>query len=303
MCDPLRKKHGMTKPHTDCLAYRLGYTSSAFSFLRSVSAVAGRRGSSIIAEVFARCYCATQPGVVRVVASNLGILGSPASSESAAKVFINFSKTLADYFWLAGKSPAEAAALAEIEGPLPELPSGRGAVLATGHYGFFEFGALVLGTKGIPVSVVTHAEPTSGLTQWRADYRRRWGAETIELGSDSFSSLRAVSAIENGRLTAMLVDRPVGGRALAVDLPGGKIPFSMAPALLSWMVGCPILPVSVRRTPAGRYAVSTNPLVFADRSIPRDESLADCTRRVAEILLRDFQRDPLQWYHFVPLVP
>jgi predicted LPLAT superfamily acyltransferase len=161
----------------------------------------------------------------------------------------------------------------------------------------------VLGTKGVPVSVVTYAEPSDELTRWRADYRLRWGAETIELGGDTFSSLRAATAIESGRLAAMLVDRPMGGRAMDVELPGGKIPFSMAPALLSWMVGCPILAASVRRTPNGRYAVSTNPLVVADRSLPRDESLADCTRRVAETLIRDFQRDPLQWYQFVPLTP
>lgn len=291
-----------TKSHTERLAYRLGYTSSAFSFLRTLSGVTGRGGSSIIAALLARCYCATQPGIVAVVARNLALLGHPTPDRSAPKVFENFAKTLADYFWLAGKSPEEAAELADIEGDL-DLPAGCGAVLATGHFGFFEYGALVLGMKGIPVSVVTHAEPTSALTRWRADYRMRWGAQTIELGGDMFSSLRAATAIGNGRLTAMLIDRPVGGRSIDIDLPGGKIPFSMAPALLSWMVGCPILSASVRRTPGGRYAVTTNPLVTADRNLPRDESLADCTRRVAETLLRDFQRDPLQWYHFVSLAP
>ena len=288
--------------HTDRLAYRLGYTSCAFSFLRGLSGAVGRKGSSLIASMFARFYCATQPGVVVVVARNLELLGHPAPRRSAPKVFENFAKTLADYFWLAGKSREEAAALADIEGPL-DIPAGSGAVLATGHFGFFEYGALVLGMKGIPVSVVTHAEPTTALTRWRAGYRMRWGAETIELGGDMFSSLRAATAIGEGRLTAMLVDRPLGGRSIEIELPGGKIPFSMAPALLSWMVGCPILPASVRRTSGGRYAVTTNPLVVADRSLPRDEALADCTRRVAETLVRDIQKDPLQWYHFVPLSP
>ncbi len=289
--------------HTERLAYRLGYTSRAFSFLRSLSGAVGRSGSSMIGMLLARGYCATQPGVVAVVARNLELLGHPTPRRSAPKVFENFAMTLADYFWLAGKSREEAVALADIEGPLPEFPAGRGAVLATGHFGFFEYGALVLGMKGVPVSVVTYAEPTTEMTRWRAGYRQHWGAETIELGGDTFSSLRAATAIGKGHLTAMLVDRPVGGRSMEIDLPGGRIPFSVAPALLSWMVGCPILAASVRRTPGGRYAVSTNPLLVADRSLPRDESLADCTRRVAETLIRDIQRDPLQWYHFVPLAP
>ena len=289
------------RSHTERLAYRLGYTTSAFSFLRSLSGAVGRSGSSMIGMVLARMYCATQPGVVAVVARNLKLLGHPAPRRSAPKVFENFARTLADYFWLAGKTREEAAALADIDGPLPDIPVGSGAVLATGHFGFFEYGALVLGMRGVPVSVVTHAEPSSALTRWRADYRLRWDAETIELGSDSFSSLRAATAIGRGRLTAMLVDRPAGGRSMDVALPGGRIPFSMAPALLSWMVECPVIPVSVRRTPAGRYAVSTSPPVRADRSLSRDESLADCTRRIADALIRNFQSDPLQWYHFVPL--
>lgn len=292
---------GATKPHTERLAYRLGYTSGAFSFLRALSGRVGRTGSSMIGQMLARAYCATQPGVLAVVARNLELLGHPSPRRSAPKVFENFARTLADYFYLAGKSREEACALADMEGPLPEIPAGNGAVLATGHFGFFEYGALILASKGSSVSVITDAEPSTSLTRWRAEYRLRWGSETIELGTDMFSSLRAATAIRQGRVTAMLVDRPSGDRAVEIELPGGKIPFSQAPALLSWMMECPILVGSIRRTPGGRYAVTTSPLITANRKLPRTESLTDCTRRVAEILIRDFQKDPLQWYHFVPL--
>ena len=56
----------------------------------------------MIATLFARCYCATQPGVVAVVARNLDLLGHPDSRRSAPRVFENYARTLADYFWLAG---------------------------------------------------------------------------------------------------------------------------------------------------------------------------------------------------------
>ena len=45
---------------------------------------------------------------------------------------------------------------------------------------------------GYPVTVVTLSEHTRELTEWRANFRRRWGAETIEVGPDAFSSLRIV---------------------------------------------------------------------------------------------------------------
>jgi len=290
-----------TRPHTERLAYRLGYTSGAFSLLGRLAGVGGRRFSWAVASAIAQTYCATQPGIVRIVSDNLRLLGLPGGTPPARMVFRNFAVTLADYFWLAAKPLEEAFALAEIEGSLPALPSG--AILATGHYGFFEFGALALSQRGKPVSVVTDAEPSPELTRWRANYRRRWGAETIELGKDAFSSLRAAEALSAGRLTAMLVDRPAGERHLMINLPGGAIPFSMAPAILSWMTGCPIIPVSVRRTPGRQYLLRTGEPVTADRTLPRDEALAACTRTVASALVEDFLFDPLQWYQFVPLQP
>ncbi|MEI6033157.1 MAG: lysophospholipid acyltransferase family protein [Verrucomicrobiae bacterium] len=287
----------VSRPHTERLAYRLGYTSAAFSVLCRVARVVGRRGSRAISLMVAKAYCATQPGVLRVVGRNISLLGHPPAD--APQVFENFAATLADYFWLAGRSREEAFALADIEGSALDLKTG--AVLASGHFGFFEFGTMALSQLGLPVSIVTDSEPTSELTRWRAAYRRRWGAETIELGSDAFSSLRAVEAIKAGRMTAMLVDRTPGGRLLEVELPGGRVSFSMAPAILSWVTGCPVIPVSVRRTAEGRYALHTGEPVTADRSRPRTEALEECTRAVASALVRDFLRDPLQWYHFVPL--
>ncbi len=293
-------------PHTGRLFYRVGYTAGFFSFLQATARLAGRNASGKIACSLARIYCSTAPAIVEVVARNLPLLTNRAVSHTeASTVFSNFATTLSDYIWLASRSREDGFKLADVDGNFEHLRTacagGQGAILATGHYGFFEFGALVLGQMGFPVSIITHPEPSPALTRWRAGYRSRWGAETIELGNDAFSSLRAVEAIKRGRLTAVLIDRPQGGPVLPIALPGGAIPYSLAPALLSWMTGCSIVPVTVRRTTGGRYAISSSHPVAADRSLPRKEALELCTREVAASLHEDFLKDPLQWYHFVPL--
>ena len=296
------------KPHTGRLFYRLGYTAGFFSFLSSAARLLGRNGSARLARSLAWIYSSTQPAIVRIVADNLSLLQNRAvPSAEATRVFESFALSLADYIWLGSCSDAEGFALADIEADLEHLRSacadGHGAILATGHYSFFEYGILILGQMGFPVSVITHAEPSPALSRWRAAYRKRWGAETIELGNDAFSSLRAVEAINQGRLTAMLVDRPNGGRSQMIDLPGGSIPYSLAPALLSWMTGCAVVPVCVRRKKTGRYAILSGAPICADRSRSRAEALADCTRQIAAALNSEFLQDPLQWHHFVPLQP
>jgi len=291
-----------SKPHTQRLAYRAGYTAGIFSLLRSVARVAGRPASVAIARQVAALYTATQHGVVATVADNLSVLEKrPVAAREARRVFENFAATLADYFWLGTRSRGQAFALADFESGIENLQAAGsgGAILATGHFGFFEFGALVMTEMGFPVTVVTQAEPSEELTRWRAGYRRRWGAETIELGNDAFSSLRAAEAVGRGQFTAMLVDRPMGGRAMAID----GIAFSLAPGILSWMTGCAVVPVTVRRKPDGHYAIRSGPPVRCDRSMSRDEAIADCTRSVAKALIADFRLDPLQWYQFAPLEP
>lgn len=296
------------RPHTKRIVYQAGYTAVTFELLVALGRILGRRASLAIGRAVGRGYAASQPEIVEIVRENLALLGvSDISNDEAKRVFVQFAETLAEYLWLGSRTPEQGFRLAEFSGGLEHLQaalaSGTGAILATGHFGFFEFGALVLGKMGFPVSIVTYPEPTDSLTRWRANYRRRWGAETIELAADAFSSLRVNEALERGRFTAMLVDRPVGGRALNVDLPGGQIAFSMAPAILSWMSGCAVVPVDVRRTPGGLYAIRAAAPVWCDRELPRNESIEACTRQIAAELVAGFQKDPSQWYHFVPLGP
>ncbi|MFZ4597306.1 MAG: lysophospholipid acyltransferase family protein [Terrimicrobiaceae bacterium] len=294
------------RSHSERFLYRFGYTSPAFRALLGLGRMLGRNVSRSIGRIVGRSYAVTQPGVVDVVRKNLSLLkGRAFSPDEASQVFVNYGETLADYLWLGSRKPDVGFSLVEFSGGLDRLQSalasGKGAILATGHYGFFELGALVLGQMGFPVSVVTFPEPSPALTRWRADYRLRWGAETIELAADAFSSLRVNEALERGRFTAMLVDRPVGGRTVDVDLPGGRIPFSSAPAILAWMSGCAVVPVDVRKTKAGKYAIRAGEPVRCDTTLPRNEAIAKCTRQVASDLLEGFRQDPLQWYQFVPV--
>lgn len=290
------------RPHTEHLTYRLGYTSGLFGALTQVGRCVPRNVAAGIALAFTAAYVRWHPGVVDVAAANRAILENrPATRAGGREVLRQFALTLADYLWLGSRPIDRGFDLLEFEGGLEELREARGGILATGHYGFFELGAIAMSRMGFPISVVTFAEPTASLTAWRANYRRRWGAETIEIGADPFSSLQAHDAVRAGRFTAMLVDRPAGGRAVDVPFPGGAIPFSESPALLAWMTGAPIVPVSVRRRPDARYGIRAGTPILVDRSLPRAAALAAATQALAAALCAEFLKDSSQWYHFVPL--
>lgn len=296
----------MMQDHTGHFYYRELYTERIFQLAGWASGAMGRSGNAFVAKRIAEFYTATHPAVVETVRRNLALLDpGRATARVARENFRQFAQTLGDYFAVGGWTAKEAASLcAEYEG-LDYLKEahvgGKGAILVTGHFSFFEYGAILLSALGIPTTALTLSEPSQGLTRWRAEYRGRWGIGTVEIGSDSFSALQVVKELERGRLCAMLVDRPYQGPRVEVEVPGGSIAFSTSPALLAWIAGCPLLPVVVTRFRDGGYRMSAKEPIFLDRSMPRGESLGVATEKVAAALLPEFREHLEQWHHFVPL--
>ena len=297
-----------SRPHTERWAYQKLYTPDIFSLATRLYPRVGRLGAQAISRSVAWFYAVTQPGVRRVVRDNLALLQTPPVTDAdAVKVFVNFGATIADYVAVGAMPKEKALALCAEHRGLEHLHAAReggcGVILATGHYSFFEFGSVVLGGMGHQVTIATLPEPSHGLTEWRANWRRRWGTKTVPVGADPFSSLQIIRAIEQGDCVAMLADRPIGEAGLPVDLPNGRILFSTSPALLAWMTGCAILPAVVTRRTDGRYRITARPAVRVrrDSGLGRSAEIERATRELAAALFEEICAEPHQWYQFVPV--
>jgi lauroyl/myristoyl acyltransferase len=296
------------KPHTERWAYRKLYSANIFELATRLYPFFRRPGAQALSRTVAWIYAVTQHSIRRIVRDNLALLRKePVSEQDAVSVFVNYGTTLADYVAVGAlpsdKALAFFAGHEGIEHLRAATSAGEGVILATGHFSFFEFGAVVLGQMGRKVTIATLPEPSDKLTAWRAAWRQRWGTETIAVGTDPFSSLQVARAIGEGRCMAMLADRPIAEHGISFDLPNGRTLLSSSPALLSWMTGCKILPVIVIRLPDGRYRIISKPAVEACRVSHRErnEEIARCTRELGASLFEEIRRAPQQWYQFVPV--
>lgn len=294
------------KAHTERWAYRKLYTPDTFDLATRLYPFLGRPGFQLVSRTVAWTYAVTQPAIRRIVKNNLALLQKePVSDRDAIKVFVNYGATIADYVAV-GAMPAEKAPSLCVQHEGVEhleaaTRDGKGAIIVTGHYSFFEFGTVILNRSGYESSIATMPEPTSALTEWRARWRARWGTETIPVGADPFSALQVIKALDSGRCMALLADRPIGEAGLPVDLPNGRILFSTSAALLSWMTGRPVLPNTITRLRGGGYRITTKPPITARRDGQRDKEIARCTREIADSLFAEICREPHQWYQFVPV--
>lgn len=297
------------RPHHRGKFYRHFYRASTFEILAQLRSHVSSGFANTIARLISQIYTATHPEVLEVVRDNLSLLQTQsASRRSAIRVFENFSGVLADYFSTHRSSPYEAAQRCPYrqgEHILQEAYyGGKGAVLATAHFGFFELGSALLADLGIPFTILTLPESTDAMTTWRANFRAHWGAESITIGSDPFASLEAVRALNRGRFVAMLVDRPIEPDPILMDMPGGCTTFSLAAARLANSAKCPIIPVAIWKS-GDVYQMHTHEAVWVKphESSPNARRLAleEATYKIAKSLLQNLTRAPEQWYQFIPV--
>jgi predicted RND superfamily exporter protein/lauroyl/myristoyl acyltransferase len=180
---------------------------------------------------------------------------------------------------------------------------GRGVLLLTPHLGNWEFGGPWLTQKGIPLQVITLAEPGEKLTQLRSASRARWNIDTLVIGNDPFGAVEIVRRLGEGATVALLIDRPPGYSAVTVELFGRPFAASVAAAELARASGCVLLPVYLPRT-GDTYAAHVLPPIAYDRAGLRDRG---ARLRLTQEIVRAFEpvirQHPDQWYHFVPVWP
>ena len=197
-------------------------------------------------------------------------------------------------------APDEWSGWEHLEGPRKR---NQGILLVTLHLGDWEFGGALLARLGLPLVVLTQAEPGNGFTELRQAARRREGIATIVVGSDPFAFVEVIRRLQEGAIVALLMDRPQPAGAVEVMLFNRPFRASIAAADLARATGCCLLPVYVVRTAEG-CAAHMLPEIPYDRPALGDR---ESRRRLTGELLRAFEpvirQYPDQWYHFIPIWP
>jgi lauroyl/myristoyl acyltransferase len=222
-------------------------------------------------------------------------------SKLSRKIFHNFLRMLHDFCDCAAKGSDCVNALMYERRGFQFLESGRrngkGTLLITGHLGAWELGGMVLAADGFPVNVVTMAEPTQELNEWRHKYRERFGIRTITVGSDKFAFLEIVQALRRNELVAMLIDRPYLNSGISVKFFERSTLFSSAAARIWQYTQASVIPAFVVQLQPGRYGCYAYPPI----DMAADRTVEENSQRIANVFQTIIREFPEQWYNFVPI--
>jgi KDO2-lipid IV(A) lauroyltransferase len=282
------------------------YTTFWFSLAERVAALTPRRVAQRVADWMGRAYALTHPGQSRIVRKNLRLLtGREPVPGAAANVCAHFARNLADYFYLGTRPLAAGVSLfverRGYENLCRARAAGRGALLLTCHYGFFEGGGALMKQFDFPTVSLTAPEPSPSLTRWRARFRQRWGLDTLEIEPDPFFVLRLVEHLRENRFVAALIDRPFGPGFVEVQMPGGKLRVAGHIVLAAQAVRAPVLPMLIARRPDNLYRVwAGEPMEIEDQG-GREATARYYAQRIMDCLQPELAQDAAQWTQFVSL--
>jgi phosphatidylinositol dimannoside acyltransferase len=180
---------------------------------------------------------------------------------------------------------------------MPALQAGRGAIVATAHFGNWDMAGAMLAHHQ-PFSAVAETFSDERLNQLVQDQRREKGIGIIPMEG---SARRILRVLQQNQLVAIVVDRPVTpDQGTEVTFFGRKTYVPSGPAALALKSGAPILPGYVWYGHHNGFYTRLFPPIFPRESkgVQKATEIARLTQSIYDTLEEMVREWPTQWYMF-----
>jgi len=212
----------------------------------------------------------------------------------ARDMFAHFGRLLMVLLKFSTMSPEEMLARVEFEGEervRAAHAAGRGALLFTGHFGYWEINALVHALTLGPMAVLARPLDNPLLNDLLERVRGRTGNSVIYRRG---ALRRVFRTLEANQAVALLIDQHIHTDAVYVDFFNRPAATTSALAAIAFRTGAPVFPVFALPLPDGRFRMvyehAVDPPPAAD-----GDALRDFTQRCTDVLEMYVRRYPGLW--------
>jgi Kdo2-lipid IVA lauroyltransferase/acyltransferase len=213
----------------------------------------------------------------------------------AREMFSHFGRLLASLLKFSTMRPAEMLARVEFAGEervVHAHAQGRGVLLFTGHFGFWEINALVHALALKPISVLARPLDNPLLHNLLESVRKGTGNAVIYRRG---ALRRVLRALEANQAVAFLIDQHMQpADAVYVDFFNRPAATTSALAALALRTGAPVVPVFALPLPGGRFRMVYEHAV-PPPSGDDEEAIRDFTQRCTDVLEMYVRRYPHLW--------
>jgi KDO2-lipid IV(A) lauroyltransferase len=212
----------------------------------------------------------------------------------AREMFAHFGRLLMVLLKFSTMTPEQMLAHVEFEGDdrvRAAHAHGRGVLLFTGHFGYWEINALVHALVLAPIAVVARPLDNPMLHELLEHVRSMTGNSVIYRKGGLRRILRALSANE---AVALLIDQHIHTNAVYVEFFNRPAATTTALAALAARTGAPVIPVFALPLSDGRFRMVYEHAVDPPRGAD-ESSLREFTQRCTDVLEMYVRRYPDLW--------
>jgi KDO2-lipid IV(A) lauroyltransferase len=213
----------------------------------------------------------------------------------ARGMFAHFGRLLTVLLKFSTMSPKQMLARVEFDGEdrvRAAHAEGRGVLLFTGHFGFWEINALVHALEIKPMAVLARPLDNPLLHHLLESVRGRTGNSVIYRRG---AIRRVLRALADNQAVAILIDQHIQtADAVYVDFFNRPAATTSALAALALRTGAPVVPVFALPQPGGRFRMVYEHAVAPPRSDDPD-AIRAFTQRCTDVLEMYVRRYPDLW--------
>ena len=169
---------------------------------------------------------------------------------------------------------------------------GRGVILLTGHFGFWEAGFFTMPELGIEVDAVTKPLKNPLTDRYFKNIRESFGSGTLDSRHGARKILKSLQA---KRAVAILLDQhitPPG--SVPTDFFGRKAYTTTAISNLAMKYQVPVVPIFCQRLPDNRYQVWAEPMLLLPGQ--GEQAVQENTQLLTNIIEAAVRKDITQWF-------
>ncbi|PKN72997.1 MAG: hypothetical protein CVU50_04370 [Candidatus Cloacimonetes bacterium HGW-Cloacimonetes-3] len=172
------------------------------------------------------------------------------------------------------------------------LSLGRGAILATAHFGNWE-AARILPMVGIPLSVITKTQRNKLFDEYTNELRERSGLKVINMKR----GLRdIIHQLAEGRIVAILMDQNAGKSGLMMDFLGYPASHWKGVAKISLRYKVPIVTGFARRVDNGLIQFEFHKPILHEELEDCEANYRIVLEEVNQIIESQIRQYPDQWF-------
>ncbi len=170
---------------------------------------------------------------------------------------------------------------------------GRGVILITGHFGYWELLGATVAMLGYPITVVAKKLHNPAVDRLVHAGRERLGMAVATMDKAPAAVFRA---LRRNECVGLLADQDAGAGGVFVDFLGSRASTYQGPALFALRTGAPIVPCFIIRTGPERHRVCFETPIEAIPTGDEPADIARITQAYTDVLARYIKDFPDHWF-------